>query len=125
MHPNRTAEAVSRSYLEIIRATREAAGLTQQEAADRIEMDRANWSVVERGCTLSPGLDKVARMAEAVGLRLVLVPADESPLTVPEMTALARLARWYGDRPRDTALPGVLASAIRKLAPYAVKGASR
>jgi ribosome-binding protein aMBF1 (putative translation factor) len=117
-HPHTQGPAVAQAYVRMIKEAREAAGLTQGQAAERIGMDRANWGVIERGVTGCPGIDKVSSMAEAVGLRLVLVPADESPLTTEEMTIVARLVQWYIERPGTRRLPPALITAIRKLAPY-------
>lgn len=47
---------------------REAAGLTQAQAAKRAGMTQGQWSDLENGRYASPGLDVIKRAANAVGV---------------------------------------------------------
>ena len=52
-----------------IRAAREAAELTQQQVAERIQMDRATYNRIEQGHS-SAMLDSLIRIADAIGVPL-------------------------------------------------------
>lgn len=52
-----------------IRAARTGAHLTQQQVAERIEMDRATYNRIEQGHA-SPMLDSLIRIADAIGVPL-------------------------------------------------------
>lgn len=52
-----------------IRAAREAAHLTQQQVAERMEMDRGTYNRIEQGHA-SPMLDSMIRIADAIGVPL-------------------------------------------------------
>ncbi|WP_030928547.1 helix-turn-helix domain-containing protein [Streptomyces sp. NRRL B-24720] len=52
-----------------IRAARNAAGLTQQDVAERIGMDRATYNRIEQGHS-SPLLDSLILIADAIGVPL-------------------------------------------------------
>ncbi|MFD9763164.1 helix-turn-helix domain-containing protein [[Kitasatospora] papulosa] len=52
-----------------IRAAREAAHLTQQQVAERIQMDRATYNRIEMGHS-SALLDSLIRIADAIGVPL-------------------------------------------------------
>ncbi|MEU1494274.1 helix-turn-helix transcriptional regulator [Streptomyces sp. NPDC005776] len=52
-----------------VRAARLAAEMTQQQVAERIEMDRATYNRIEQGHA-SPMLDSLIRIADAIGVDL-------------------------------------------------------
>jgi transcriptional regulator with XRE-family HTH domain len=59
----------------VLRETREASGLTQQEVAMRADMDRAYISEVEGG-KRSLSVDRLLRICESMNLRAAKVIAD-------------------------------------------------
>ena len=69
---------------QLIRARREQAGMTIRELADDAEMNFATVSRIEQGKFATPGHDKLARIAQALGLNTAdvfaladyTVPAD-------------------------------------------------
>ena len=63
---------------DAIRAARERLGLTQAEAARRCGMARQNWRRLERGAS-SPTVATLQRVAEGLGLELMIVLAGEDP----------------------------------------------
>lgn len=52
-----------------IRTAREAAGLTQQQVAERIGMDRATYNRIEMGHAAAL-IDSLIRIADAIGVEL-------------------------------------------------------
>lgn len=56
-----------------IKNRRETLKYTQQEFADKIEMDQSNYSQVERGFKARVSIWMVARILDALGLRLAVV----------------------------------------------------
>ncbi|MEU5036534.1 helix-turn-helix transcriptional regulator [Streptomyces rubiginosohelvolus] len=52
-----------------IRAARGDAGLTQQQVAEKIGMDRANYVNIEQG-HIAPLVDSLIRIADAIGVPL-------------------------------------------------------
>jgi transcriptional regulator with XRE-family HTH domain len=62
-------ESLSRSVGIVLREARVKAGLSQEALADRAGVDRTFVGRIENG-KQSPTLDTLARMAQALGLRL-------------------------------------------------------
>lgn len=124
LHPNRITPHVAWQYMNRIRVTRLARGLSVRQAAESIGWHRANWGNVETGVVASPSVDTVHAMAAAVGLSLDLVPEDTPPpeylppLDAEQVRALALLAVWYGEQ-NTGELPPALASAIEIMRDYA------
>lgn len=50
-----------------LREMREAAGLTQEQAAGKVEMSQAAISAIELGRVANPGIETVSRIAKAYG----------------------------------------------------------
>lgn len=69
------------AFADRLRAARQAAGLTQGEAASRAGISRPAWNRYERGHR-SPSIEQAARLAAAVGATL-----DElvRPARLPEV----------------------------------------
>jgi len=58
------------TFADNLKAAREAAGLTQVDAAGRAGISQPLWSQYERGKTM-PSVEQARRLAEAVGAMLV------------------------------------------------------
>jgi len=56
-------------FAERLRAAREAAGMTQAQAADAAGIRQPDWSDYETG-NVQPSLAQAARLAQAIGARL-------------------------------------------------------
>ncbi|MER6235977.1 helix-turn-helix transcriptional regulator [Streptomyces clavifer] len=52
-----------------IRTARQVAGLTQQQVAERIDMDRATYNRIEQGHSAAL-IDSLIRIADAIGVPL-------------------------------------------------------
>ncbi|MCC6643110.1 MAG: helix-turn-helix transcriptional regulator [Deltaproteobacteria bacterium] len=52
-----------------IRAARQAAGLSQQQLAEAISMDRENYAKIERA-SINVTIDTLVRIAHGIGVRL-------------------------------------------------------
>jgi transcriptional regulator with XRE-family HTH domain len=76
---------------ELIRASRQGAGLTQTELAARSGTSQATISAYEHGAK-TPAPETLARVLAAAGMRLVAVPAS-SAVRVPGAGGLERRAR--------------------------------
>lgn len=64
-----------RNLQEILRAVkrlRVESGLSQSESARAVGLDQGDWSKLERGVVLPKSLDRLDRMAGAVGMDLTL-----------------------------------------------------
>lgn len=59
-----------------VKSRREAAGLTQAEAAERAGWSQSRWADFERGRFASPGLETYRRAAEALGCKLADILPD-------------------------------------------------
>ncbi|MEW1693794.1 helix-turn-helix domain-containing protein [Streptomyces sp. NPDC091265] len=68
-HPRHEVLARRRAVGDCIRAARLAADLTQQQVAERIDMDRATYNRIEQGHS-SPLLDSLILIADAIGVPL-------------------------------------------------------
>src|SRR6516162_3468920 len=60
--------AQSRNFADLLKHCRVAAGLTQEELAERAHLSRNAISALERGARLSPRKDTVALLASALAL---------------------------------------------------------
>src|SRR5215467_9199727 len=76
--------AQSRNFADLLKHYRVAAGLTQEELAERAHLSRNAISALERGARQSPRKDTVALVASALGL------SEEEHA---ELLAAARLSR--------------------------------
>ncbi|MEV6313346.1 helix-turn-helix transcriptional regulator [Streptomyces sp. NPDC051840] len=63
-----------------IRTARQVAGLTQEQVALRIDMDRATYNRIEQGHS-SPLLDSLIRIADAIGVDLADLVRTDPPAT--------------------------------------------
>lgn len=75
---DKRATTTLKRFLEDLRATREAAGLTTVEAAGRAGMGQANWVRLEQGRATNPTTGLLEVAARAVGKRLVLALEDDN-----------------------------------------------
>jgi len=62
-------DAILRQFAEALRTEREKQGLTQQEAAERVDIDRAAWSFLENA-KRNISLITADRASRALGLSL-------------------------------------------------------
>lgn len=88
-------DTVRRQLVEM----RKAAGLRQEEIAERLGMSQSAVSRMERG-TGDIGLTTIARYAAAIGVRPVIVfaPTDSGHLTSPETRLVMNAALRLSDR---------------------------
>lgn len=75
--PQEHTKAVFADLGHSIQQLRQYHGLTIEQAAERIEDTPAKIAAIERG-TMYNNVNKVARIVEAIGGRLAIVP-EESP----------------------------------------------
>lgn len=104
--------------MDRVRAARERAGLTQEQAAARVGVVKATWGHLERGHVshVDVGIERIATAARAVGLTVDVVAEHQVPLLEmerAEVDEVRALIRWYRDRaPKMT---DTLSSALEKL----------
>lgn len=67
-----------RRIIEILKAEREAQGLSLNELARRIDMDPANLHRLENNPNANPTLDTVQRLAHALGKQIRVELVDEA-----------------------------------------------
>ena len=106
-----------KQIVEKLRQEREARGLTQADVGTRIGLTRQAIAASEIGRT-SPGLDTLARWAEAVGCRLEvrLVPLEPGDAVVPWRALTPEVQQDRDDLPEQVAL---LATTYRPVSPTA------
>ncbi len=80
--PTRSAESIGRR----IKAAREAAGLTQEDVARRIPLDRSALAKIETGTRKVSALE-LARIADEVGVRIEWFISDAPPAIVSRRDA--------------------------------------
>lgn len=84
---------IARAFGERLRRERIEAGLTQQQVAERAEMDPAEISRYEKGVR-SPRLNTVVRLADALEISpSILVQTDESEALEADIAAVVALLR--------------------------------
>ena len=86
----------------VIRDARKQAGLTQAELARRLGMSRATISQLENGVIADLGIRKLAKIADRLGLEMVVRP--RRPLTLHEAYARNREQRQTAFRETDAIL---------------------
>jgi HTH-type transcriptional regulator/antitoxin HipB len=86
----------------VIRGARKQAGLTQAELARRLGMSRATISQLENGVIADLGIRKLAKIADRLGLEMVVRP--RRPLTLHEAYARNREQRKAALRETDAIL---------------------
>jgi predicted ATPase/transcriptional regulator with XRE-family HTH domain len=117
------------AFGDMLKRLRKAAGLTQEELAERAHLSRNAINALERGARQSPRKDTVALLATALALsdeqhsallgasrlhRLLAAPTGPdaviaSPLSIPSAPS-ARPAPFATDPPADLSRPQVLAA---------------
>lgn len=65
--------------LKLLKAERERMGLSLAEIAERTGMERPNLSRLENEAEANPTISTLTRYAEALGKRLFIALADQSP----------------------------------------------
>jgi transcriptional regulator with XRE-family HTH domain len=98
-------QAIAVAFGHVLRAAREAAGLSQQTLALRAEIDRTYPSLLERGLR-SPSLGTLMNLAPVLGIPPeALVKRTEAQLLANGSPAGARRAKKHARRPVKPALP--------------------
>ena len=98
-------QAIAVAFGHVLRAAREAAGLSQQTLALRAEIDRTYPSLLERGLR-SPSLGTLMNLAPVLGVAPeALVRRTEAQLTASGAPPGVRRARKPARRPMKSGVP--------------------
>jgi transcriptional regulator with XRE-family HTH domain len=98
-------QAIAVAFGHVLRAAREAAGLSQQTLALRAEIDRTYPSLLERGLR-SPSLGTLMNLAPVLGVAPeALVKRTEAQLLANGPPGGTRRARKQARRPLKPGLP--------------------
>jgi transcriptional regulator with XRE-family HTH domain len=98
-------QAIAVAFGHVLRAAREAAGLSQQTLALRAEIDRTYPSLLERGLR-SPSLGTLMNLAPVLGVPPeALVKRTEAQLLANGPPGGTRRARKQARRPLKSGLP--------------------
>ena len=68
-----------KKILELIKSHRKSAGLTQKDMADKLDVERSQYTRYELGKN-EIALDKLLKIGEILGLEIDVVPKDENDL---------------------------------------------
>ncbi len=75
------ARAALHDAVKLLKDERQRAGLSLAEVADRTGIERPNLSRLENDDETNPTIATLTRYADALGKRLLIVLADQSPVS--------------------------------------------
>ena len=100
--PNPSVQRRRLAFGAVVRAKRKALGLSQEKLAERAGCDRQSINRVENAA-YSPSLDRVFKLADALGISLSDLFDEFDRVDSPAETGQARTARSEQPPPGDRA----------------------